>query len=47
MRHIVFSSVACPALPHVSTFIAQTARFSEKIVIEHKMPVLIFSTDFV
>jgi hypothetical protein len=44
MRSIILSSVACLALPYFSTLPHQQYNFTEKIVIEHKLCVLIFST---
>ena len=45
----VLSPVACPAVQHFFRIISRKARFSKKkkIVTEHKMCVLIFSTTFV
>jgi hypothetical protein len=42
MRHIVLSSAACLAAPHLSTLSHKRHGFREK-VIEHKMCILIFS----
>jgi hypothetical protein len=44
MRRIILSSVVCPALPYVSTLSNKRHDF-RKSVIEHKIRVLIFSTN--
>jgi hypothetical protein len=49
MRHIVVSSVACPAVQHFSMFShkRQDFRKKEKKVLENKICFLIFSKIFV
>jgi hypothetical protein len=42
MRRIVFSIVACPALPYFATYLINGTIFGEKVT-EHKMGVLISS----
>jgi hypothetical protein len=44
MRRIVFSSVACLAIPYFSMLSHKRLGFRERNVIENKMPVFTFST---
>jgi hypothetical protein len=44
MRHIILSSVTCPAVQYFSTLSYTRHEFEEKKVIEYTMCVLIFST---
>ena len=46
VRHIILSSVACPALQYFSTLSHKRYGFRKKKNIEHKMRLLIFSTTF-
>ena len=46
MRHVILSVVVCLALPYCST-VSHKRHIFQKIVIEHEMYVLIFSTPFV
>jgi len=46
MRHIILSSVACPALQYFPTFSHKRYEFRKKII-EHKMCVLSFSIIFI
>jgi hypothetical protein len=46
MRHIILSSVACLALPY-SYILSRKRHDFWKIIIEHKICVLIFCTNFV
>jgi len=47
MRHVIISSVACPALPYISTLSHKQNYFWKKNIIEHQMRVLIFSASFI
>ena len=47
MRRIILSSVARPALPSFSTLSHTTKKDFREKVIEHKMRIFLFSTNFV
>jgi hypothetical protein len=47
MRRIVLLSVACPAVQYFSTLFHKRHYFFLEKVTEHKMCVLIFSTNFI
>jgi hypothetical protein len=44
MRRMIFSSVARPALPNFSTYVIKGRIFRKKELLQHEIPVLIFST---